>query len=110
MAQQVRTDSGMGPHDLPFGVGERAGLGEDRVGHGDLPHVVQPTAQLGPQHLVLPQAEPAGDRGGQRGDLPAVRGEVAFPPVAADGEGFGDVQAFRLLGAQVGGVELGEPA
>ena len=71
---------------------------------------MQPAGELYPQHVLVGQAQAAGDRGGQLGDLPAVRGQVAFPQVAADCQGFGDVQTFGLFGAQVGGVELGEAA
>src|SRR5436190_1513964 len=89
---------------------ERAGLGQDRVRYRHLPDVVQPAAELDAQDVLVGQAEATGDRGGQLGDLAAVRGQVPLAQVAADREGFRDVQALRLLGPQVGGIQLGEAA
>ena len=109
MPQQVRTDGRVGTHGVPLAVAERAGLGEDRVRYRHLPDVVQPATELHPQYLVRGQAEAAGDRGGQLGDLLAVCGQVALPQVAAERERLGDVQALGLLGAQVALIEFREP-
>ena len=117
VAHDLPAGHGVLLHDQPLGGRQRAGLEEDRVGHGDLAGVVQDEAELdlrmvGEPHPVgLGELQPVGgdalgvtarvgvarlDRAGQR----AHREHVGAPQLL----GAGALLLERL--AQVGGVAL----
>jgi hypothetical protein len=86
-------------HDVPLGIRERPGLGEDAAGHYDLADVVQPAAQTSSQDQFVGQAEPLGDRRRELRDLLAVERWRALAQVTRRGQRLGQVQALGLLGA-----------
>ena len=63
--QDALADDRVAAHELPLGVVERAGLVEDRVGDGDLAHVVQLRRLAQVLELLGQQAEPLADRDGE---------------------------------------------
>ena len=62
--EDARAQLGVEPDDLPLLVGERARLGEDRLGHADLADVVEERAELEPLQRLRVEPELLARRGG----------------------------------------------
>ena len=60
-AQDFIPGHGMAAHFLPFGPGQRPGLAQDGIRHGDLADVVQVGGHVDAGRLVLVQAEGGGE-------------------------------------------------
>ncbi len=91
---------------LEFGVGEAAGLVEDRFGHADLADVVEQCGELDRVDLFFAETELMGDAGGEGGD--ALRVAVRVTVLRVDGR---DDRSDRIeeealeLGAELGALD-----
>ena len=92
--QDALADDRVAAHELPLGVVQRARLVEDRVGDGDLAHVVQLRRLAQVLELLGRQAEPLADREGE------LRHAVDVVAAARDGARTARAAARRWTGAR----------
>src|ERR671923_108248 len=111
-AEDVLRDDGVAPHHLPFLVGQRAGLVEDRLGDADLADVVEQRADLDRVEIRADVAETARelhrDRGNPLGvlaggavlrlDAPRERGDRREVLLPDSRDQLGALECGRKLG------------